>query len=219
MSCTGGVQDYAFHYREGVYAAIDVPGAEFTTPTDINDRGMVVGYFRTPTGERGAFTLWRGEYQSLRVPGVELVPQGINNRGDISGWEPTAEAYRAFLLSKDGVFTILTGEEDLEGLQAWKINSSGLIVGSAFSPSRGLVSFLYQRGEYSIADLPGIFYAVNDRGDVGAEIPGSGFAVYRQGAPLELNHPETSYTIFDLSNRWAVGALGGGESGYLLRLP
>jgi uncharacterized membrane protein len=219
MSCAGGVPDFAFLYREGVYAAIDVPGAVFTTPTDINDRGMVVGYFRTPTGEGGAFSLWRGEYQSLTVPGVHLIPQGINNRGDITGWVPTPEAYQAFLLTKDGVFTILQGEGDLEGLQAWEINSSGLIVGSAFSPSRGLVSFLYRRGESSIADLPGIFYAVNDRGDVAAEIPGSGFAVYRQGAPLELNHPETSYTIFDLSNRWAVGALGGGESGYLLRLP
>jgi hypothetical protein len=218
LSCGGSVQDFAFLYREGVYSAIDVPGAVLTIPTDINDRGMVVGYFRTPTGELGAFTLWRGEYQSLTVPGVELVPQGINNRGDITGWVPTPEAYQAFLLTKDGVFTILTGEGDLEGLQAWKINSSGLIVGSAFSPTRGPVSFLYRRGESSIADLPGIFYAVNDRGDVAAEIPGSGFAVYRHGAPLELNHPETSYTIFDLSNRWAVGALAGG-SGYLLRLP
>jgi uncharacterized membrane protein len=218
LSCAAGVQDSAFLYRQGVYSAIDVPGAAITIPTDINDRGSVVGYFRAPTGELGAFTLWRGEYQSLRVPGVDLVPQGINNRGDITGWMPTPESYQAFLLAKDGVFTILTGAGDLEGLQAWKINSSGLIVGSAFSPTRGPASFLYRRGESSIAELPGIFYAVNDRGDVAAEIPGSGFVVYRQGAPLELNHPETSYTIFDLSNRWAVGALGGG-SGYLLRLP
>jgi hypothetical protein len=219
FSCAGGVQDFAFLYREGVYSAIDVPGAGITIPTDINDRGMVVGYFRTLTGELGAFTFWRGEYQTLSVPGVDIVPQGINNRGDITGWvPPTSQSYHGFLLTKDGVFTILAGAEDLEGLQAWKINSSGLIVGSAFSPSRGPVSFLYRRGESSVADLPGMFLAVNDRGDVAAEIPGSGFAVYRQGARLELNHPEASYTIFDLSNRWAVGALAGG-SGYLLRLP
>jgi hypothetical protein len=218
MSCAGGVQDFAFLYRDGVYSAIDVPGAVITIPTDINDRGVVVGYFRSPTGELGAFTLWRGEYKSLGVPGVDLVPQGINNRGDITGWVPTAGPYQAFLFTRDGDFTILTGEGDLVGLQAWKINSSGLIVGSAFSPTRGPVSFLYRRGESSVADLPGIFYAVNDRGDVAAEIPGSNHVVYRRGAPLELNHPEASYTIFDLSNRWAVGALAGGP-GYLLRLP
>jgi len=219
LSCAGGVQDFAFLYRDGVYSAIDVPGAAMTIPTDINDRGMVVGYFRTMTGELGAFTLWRGEYQTLTVPGVDLVPQGINNRGDITGWvPPTSESYHAFLLTKDGGFTILAAPDNLEGLQAWKINSSGLIVGSAFSPTRGPVSFLYRHGESRIADLPGMFLAVNDRGDVAAEIPGSGFAVYRQGLRLELKHPETSYTIFDLSNRWVVGALAGG-SGYLLRLP
>ena len=59
---------------------------------------------------------------------------------------------------------------------------------------------------------------MNDRGDVAAEVPGSGFVIYRMGAPLDLNHPETGYTIFDLSNRWAVGALPDGR-GYLLRLP
>jgi hypothetical protein len=200
----------------GAYSAIDVPGAAITIPTDINDRGVVVGYFRTPAFELGAFTFWRGEHRTISVPGIELVPQGINNRGDITGWMPTVP-YQAFLLTKAGAFTILAVGGDVEGLQAWKINSSGIIVGTGFSPSLGAVSFVYRRGESTIADLPGLFVAVNDRRDVAAEIPGSGFVVYRNGAPLNLNHPETSFTIFDLSNRWTVGVIGGGR-GYLLRL-
>ena len=217
LSCAGDDDEFAFLYRDGVYSSIDVPGAIVTIPTDINDRGIVVGYFRTPESELGAFTFWRGEYQTITVPGVELVPQGINNRGDIVGWIPTVP-YQAFLLAKNGDFTILSAVGDLQGLQAWKINASGVIVGTAFSPAAGLVSFVHQRGETSIAALPGLYLAVNNRGDVAAEIPGAGFVVYRNGVPLELNHPETSYTIFDLSNRWAVGAIAEGR-GYVLRLP
>jgi len=217
LSCAGDDQEFAFLYRDGVYTSIDVPGEIATVPTDINERGVVVGYFRTPDDALGAFTFWRGEFQTISVPGVELVPQGINNRGDITGWIPTV-SYQAFLLTKHGDFTLLT-VDGLEGLQAWKINASGVIVGSAFSPALGRsVSFVSRRGDSRVADLPGNYLAVNNRGDVAAEVPGSGFVIYRMGAPLDLNHPETGYTIFDLSNRWAVGALPDGR-GYLLRLP
>ncbi len=216
ISCTGTSEDFAFLYRDGAYTAIDVPGAAITIPTDINERGVVIGYYRTPDGELGAFVYSRGEHQALSVPGVDLVPQGINNRGDITGWIPTVP-YQAFLLTKDGEFTVLTVDEDVEGLQAWKINSSGVIVGGGFSPTLGPMSFVYRRGASSIAEVPGLYTAVNDRGDVAAEVPGSGFVVYRNGAPLTLNHPENGYTIFDLSNRWVVGALVDGR-GYMLRL-
>ena len=217
LSCAGDDQGFAFLYRDGIYTSIDVPGQIATYPTDINERGVVVGYFTTPEHAVGAFTFWRGEFQTISVPGVELVPQGINNRGDITGWIPTV-SYQAFLLTKNGDFTLLT-VDGLEGLQAWKINASGIIVGSAFSPALGIpVSFVSRRGDSRVAELPGNYSAINDRGDVAADVQGSGFVIYRMGAPLDLNHPETGYTIFDLSNRWAVGALPDGR-GYLLRLP
>jgi uncharacterized membrane protein len=216
-SCAGAVTEFAFLYRGGAYYTIDVPGAILTLPSAINDRGTIAGYFYTPQHELRAFTYWKGQHETIGVSGVDLVPQGINSRGDITGWLPTVP-YQAFLLEKNGDFTILPFPGDTEGLQAWGINSSGAIVGSGYSPTLGSVSFVYRRGESTIAALPGLYYAVNDRGDVAAEVPGSGFVIYRDGAPLALNHPETDYTIFDISNGWVVGAIGGGR-GYMLRLP
>lgn len=214
-SCEGG-EAFAFLYRDGAYFDIDVPGAVTTIPTDINDDGIVVGYFYTTDNQLEAFTFWYGQHRTISVPGVDLVPQGINNRGDITGWIPTSP-YQAFFLTKSGRFTILT-VEGVEGLQAWKINSWRVIVGTGYSPLQGSVSFVYRRGAAGIGRLPGMYYAVNDRGDIAAEVPGSGFVVYRDGAPLDLNHPEVNYTIFDLSKRWAVGVTGDGF-GYRIRLP
>ena len=86
--CAGDLEAFAFLYRDGAYSAIDMPGAVRTStiPTDINDRGVVVGYFRNAHNQLGAFAFWRGEHQMIDVAGMGLVPQGINNRGDITGW-------------------------------------------------------------------------------------------------------------------------------------
>jgi uncharacterized membrane protein len=214
--CAGELGEFAFLYRGGAFSAIDVPGAAVTIPTDINDHGVVVGYFRNTDNELGAFTFWRGEHQTISVPGMPLVPQGINNRGDITGWLASVP-YQAFLLTAAGNFTILDLAGDWQGLKAWKINSSGLVVGGGYTASGVPVPFMYRHGQSTVGDLPGGYIAVNDRGDLAAEVPGSGYIVYRKGTVLDLNHPEASYTVFDLSNQWAVGALSDGR-GYMLRL-
>lgn len=216
--CAGDLEAFAFLYRDGAYSAIDVPGAVRTStiPTDINDRGVVVGYFRNADNQLGAFAFWRGEHQMINVAGMmRLVPQGINNRGDITGWLASTP-YQAFLLTAAGEFTILP-PGDLHSMQAWKINSSGLIVGSGGS-SGLLVPFMYRHGQSIVEDQRSAYLAVNNRGDVAAEVPGVGYLVYRKGAVVDVNHPETGYTIFDLSNQWAVGVLSDGR-GYMLRLP
>jgi hypothetical protein len=214
--CAGDLVSFAFLYRDGVFAVIDVPAATTTIPTDINDHGVVVGYFRNTANELGAFTFWRGAHQVLDVAGMPLVPQGINNRGDITGWL-ASNPYQAFLLTAAGDFTILDIAREVQTLQAWKINSSGLVVGGGYTAAGVPVPFTYRHGQSAVGDLRGGYLAVNDRGDLAAEVPGSGYIVYRQGTVLNLNHPETSYTVFDLSNQWAVGALSDGR-GYMLRL-
>jgi uncharacterized membrane protein len=203
LTCAG--EFHGFLYRDGDYSIIDVPGAITTIPTAINEHGLVVGYFYTVDQRLNAFTFWRGQHETISVPGFDLVPQGINSRGDIIGWIPTSP-YQAFLLTKEGEFSIFSGPGDVIGLQAWGINASGVIVGSGYSPSSaGIVSFVYRRGEFAITPGQAI-YGVNDRGDVLVESGGS-IAVYRNGMRLNLDHPEAEYTVLDLSNNRVVGAL------------
>lgn len=222
----GGAIDasFAFHgflYRDGEYSIIDVPGATTTIPTAINERGVVVGYFYAPDGTLGAFTFWRGEHQIISVPGIDLVPQGINNRGDIIGWIPDSQ-YRSFLLTKRGEFTTFDHSDEVISLQAWGINSSGVVVGGAYNQTLGrFSSFVFRDGEvqFPAEFLDLLVNGINDRGDVLAEIPAeSGFAIFRKGVRLTLDHPEPQYGISDLSNNWIVGSLPGGQ-GYLLRMP
>lgn len=222
LTCSG--ESHGFLYRGGDYSSIDVPGATTTIPTAINERGMVVGYFYTADEQLGAFTFWRRKHQTLSVPGFDLVPQGINNRGDVIGWIPTTP-YQAFLLTKKSELILLSAPGDIVGLQAWGINARGDIVGSGFSPLAGVVSFAYRRGAFAIS--PGLLvYGVNDRGDLLVESGGS-TAVYRNGARLELNHPEPQYTLLDLSNNRVVGVLPAGQNpdgcfetrGFMLRIP
>src|SRR5206468_10451102 len=123
-------------------------------------------------------------------------------REAIVGWIP-GSPYQAFLLTKSGEFTMYSAPGDIISLQAWGINSSGAIVGTGYSPSSGVVSFVYQRGEFVIS--PGqLTYGVNDRGDLLVESGGS-TGIYGNGVSLTLDHPEAQYTLLVLSNNWLVG--------------
>jgi uncharacterized membrane protein len=71
----------------GASTEIRVPGAAFTSPTGINDRSEIVGWWRSPTDTslRG-FVLAFGLLTPVNVPGVPVTqPQDINNRGQIVG--------------------------------------------------------------------------------------------------------------------------------------
>jgi hypothetical protein len=221
--CSGQTESFAFLYRDGSYQNIDVPGGTpgRTFATAINDREVVVGYFYTDDNDLRAFSLWRGRYTELDVAGFDLVPQGINNAGDVVGWIPSVP-YETFVLTRHGEFSIVAAAPGLLGLQAWDINSSGVIVGTATHAGTYMpASFVMRRGELEVAGLAGLFHGINDRGDIAAEIPGAGYVVYRGGGPLQLNHPSPDYTVSGISNHWVVGTAGqiGPVSGYRLRLP
>jgi probable HAF family extracellular repeat protein len=85
----------------GAWSEIRVAGAAFTSPTGINDRGEIVGWWRsaTDTNLRG-FVLAFGLLTPVNVPGHSVTqPQDINNRGQIVG----ATSGGAFLATPAGM--------------------------------------------------------------------------------------------------------------------
>jgi probable HAF family extracellular repeat protein len=72
----------------GRFSTIDVPGADFTSPNDINNAGQIVGSFAGPGGGSGlhGFLDVGGTFSRIDVPGAYITfAQGINNAGQIVG--------------------------------------------------------------------------------------------------------------------------------------
>jgi uncharacterized membrane protein len=122
------------------------PGAGFTEPTDINDRGQIVGiYGDDPAGRVHGFLLDKGRYTTIDAPGVPFtLPSGINNRGQIVGYTksdpalplPDAQKVHGFLLARgvEGPFTPI----DVSGAPraiANGINDQGEIIGVYENPA------------------------------------------------------------------------------------
>jgi len=60
--------------------------------------------------------------QPERSPG----PHGINNNGDIVGFDGEASG---FLLTANGVYTTIAHDSFGEFTEAWKVSDSGVIIG------------------------------------------------------------------------------------------
>jgi uncharacterized membrane protein len=95
----GAVHGYL--WDKGRVVTIDVPGAAFTIPSGINDRGRIVGTTTTDSmlgGARG-FLLARGvkgPFTRIDVPGAPRTQvTGINDQGTIVGRSRTPPPRRA----------------------------------------------------------------------------------------------------------------------------
>ena len=75
-----------FLLSDGSFSKIDPPGSLFTLPSDINNRGQVVGGFLDPNGVNGRGFLWeRGRSTTIVAPGArtDSIAIAINDRADI----------------------------------------------------------------------------------------------------------------------------------------
>ena len=101
--------DHGFLFSGGTFTPIDVPGAQATSSNDINNAGLIVGFFTDAAGNtRGYQRNLDGSFTFIDAPGAiaTFIEGGINNRGDIVGDFDDPTGTHGFLLS-GGVFTII----------------------------------------------------------------------------------------------------------------
>ena len=152
------------------FTNVNFPTMDNSTPTvnqllGVNDHNMAVGFYTDGNGFTDGYTynINTNTYNEVAIPGAaDVTATGINNRGDISGFEVDAEGNtHAFLLGARGSLTTL----DVPGAtmtQAFGVNDNDEVVG------------VYQLGSGDTATLHGFtwmpgrrFYTVDDPQGVG----------------------------------------------------
>ncbi len=81
-----GWTDYnGFAYKNGKFQTITYPGAYQTEAWDVNDSGVIVGWYLSG-GVVSGFALVNGQFTSFTYPGAKgTLPRGINAAGQIVG--------------------------------------------------------------------------------------------------------------------------------------
>jgi hypothetical protein len=129
-----GEQGWTFDPKANSYSFFDVPGADKvdyfgTTVYDINNAGVVVGYFSDSNGGIHGFTKTGDQYRTIDVPGaLNTEIYGINSQGDLAGRYRVGDTRHGLVLTRNG--NLLTF--DVPGAtQTWvtAISNNGNIAG------------------------------------------------------------------------------------------
>ncbi len=111
-----------------------LPGHPHTSPSDLNDEGMTVGY---ATGELGSRAVrWSRDGKVTELPGLggSSVAKQINSRGTATGYVSTPSGRQfAALWDASGRLTVLPSLPGYQKSEANAINDNGTVVGAAFN--------------------------------------------------------------------------------------
>jgi probable HAF family extracellular repeat protein len=148
-----GIHAFLF-YRERM-TQIDVPGANLTEGTGINDRGHFVGDYRDASNKFHGFLYDDGLFVDIDFPGASATGlQAINNHGQIVGISNDGSVWHGFLHDA-GLFTLI--DVPFVGAHSTTprgINDHGDIVG-LFTDGPGIHGFLLSEGIFTKIDVPG----------------------------------------------------------------
>jgi hypothetical protein len=73
-------------WSNGGFVTLSFPGAQQTTPTSINDSGVIVGYYFPTSGLPSGFIYHSGQWATLNFPkSTNTMMVGIDNAGAIIG--------------------------------------------------------------------------------------------------------------------------------------
>nr|MDZ8016458.1 hypothetical protein [Nostoc sp. ZfuVER08] len=160
-----------------VFTTFDVPNAIATDAQGINDRGDIIGYFRTSEGDRG-FLKQGTSFSTFNYPNALLTyANGINNQGNVVGSYYQNTVYHAFLKKGNSFTDVNVPGVDSAFAQyfsnqsARDINNQGHFVGF-FRDTKGTHGFLKKGNSYTSFDNPNTTYqytianGINDWGNI-----------------------------------------------------
>jgi uncharacterized membrane protein len=163
----------------GRITTIGLPGFDDTAPTDINNRGQVVGKTDDAQGRRVGFLREPGgRVTTIVLPGRAEMDKvlAVNDRGQVAGtWDdrpesPTVEPGTRHGVVRDrGRLTRFDVPGSL-ATGALGINNAGHITGAYDDAAGRHHGFLLRRGRYTTIDAPGRMvtdaWGINDRGQI-----------------------------------------------------
>jgi uncharacterized membrane protein len=92
---------YSFSFTRGKYQIIRFPGSNFTFAEDINDKGVIVGWYIDRGSLVRGYVLMNGQYFTVDYPGATVTQVlGINNLGQLVGtYSGVKSGYQGFVTS------------------------------------------------------------------------------------------------------------------------
>ena len=204
---TGSYQsaDTVFHgflrTPNGKFTTFEAPGADTTagsfngtSPSSINDLGVITGSFSDATGlNHGFIRTPEGKFTTFDVPGAGAngtFPIGLNLEGAVVGYAlDSNNLFHAFLRSPTGKFTTWigpdactgNGSEGCYGSAAFNINFFGISVGGFQDNSGNFVAhglIRYPDGKLTTFEAPG----AGSGTDQGTGCPGCASGLNQWGA-------------------------------------
>jgi len=141
----------AFSWERGEFTEIGSLGGYSTLPAAMNDKGQVVGYSATSTGEKHAFFWDRGVMTDLSSAGEWGRALGINQQGQVVGeaGAPGGDWVSVPFIWERGARTLLPIRAPAvrgSTSMAVAINNRGDILGSTFEPNDVRSAYLWKSG-------------------------------------------------------------------------
>src|SRR6266576_800040 len=164
-------KQHGFVLRDGVFSAVDVPGAASTFIGWINARGDIVGNYTDARGVH-VYVLSRGSFTTIDFPGTAPMCKagfGISDSTRIVGAYVGSDGVTHGFLRQTGNFTTL---DVPNSTLTWVtgINPEGDIVGFYNSQDGKQHGFVLSDGEFISIDIPGATSSeangINPQGDV-----------------------------------------------------
>jgi hypothetical protein len=134
---------------------LDYPNAFETDANDVNNNGVIVGFYVDTSGVDHGFTRINGNLSSVDVPGsIGTLLYGVSLSHAVGWYTDSSGVTHGFSVTPAGKVTTI----DPPGTtmtDAWSINSSGTVVG-AYTDSSGVYhGFILSNGKYTSFDAPG----------------------------------------------------------------